>query len=326
MTTTTYHETFREDERLPFSHAFARGEYSGIGSISHKRVNTRQRISYMTFTKVVIVGATGNVGKPITNAFIEKKFDVLVISRDAAKAKEVFHDKVKYAELKDYNDVDAIAKVLQGYEVVISTLSSGNGGLNEQVNLIKAAQKAKVTRFVPSEWAWENSVVHVFEEKAKIRKQLESSGLEWTYFIVGYFSEYIWSPWFGWDVEKNSFKLIGSKDSKISFTDLPTIGKYAAAFINHPSSKNAYVRFAADTVTYGEAQAKLEKWLGKKITIEYTDPEIVKAKFEKEGKSYDNLFDQLKYDIGTSRVVVEKSQNSTFPEIKGKTFEEFHKK
>ena len=211
-----------------------------------------------------------------------------------------------------------MAKAFQGYEVVISALSSGGTGILEQSNLIKAAQKAKVTRFVPSEWAWDNSILGVAKQKEQIRKQLESSGLEWTYFQVGYFLEYIWSPIFGWDVKDNKFNVTGSKDTKISFTDLETIGKYTAEFINHPSSKNNTVEFATETVTYGEAEDKVEKIIGKKINVQYTDPETIKTKLDnggfKDATFMERLFAELKYDIGSSRVFISRPQNDTLKE------------
>eukprot|EP00834_Sanchytrium_tribonematis_P006393 NODE_466_length_7077_cov_0.565205.p2 type:complete len:283 gc:universal NODE_466_length_7077_cov_0.565205:290-1138(+) len=274
----------------------------------------------MAYSKVAIIGGTGNIGKPITHALIEKGFQVLVISRDSKKAKELFGERVKYAELQDYNNIDEITKVFQGYEVVLSALGSQSGAILHQKQLIDAAKKANVKRFIPSEWAWDNSITFMVAEKNQIRHHLEQSGLEWTYFQTGYFSEYIWSNFFGWDIKNNKFQVVGNEDTKISHTDMATIGKYAAAFLNHPSSKNKTVYVATETLTYGQAEEQLEQITGKSITVEYTDPEPLKQKFEKEGKSLSNFFDQLKYDIGTSRTVIEHPQNKEFPEIKGKTY------
>ena len=272
---------------------------------------------------MVAIGGTGNVGQPIIRGLIEKQFDVLVVSRDTKKAKELFGDKVKYAELADYSDIGKVTKVLEGYEVLICSLSSRSGALKSQDDLIKAAKAAHIKRFIPSEWAWEKSEAFIKDEKMKIRKLIEASGMEWTYFNVGYFSEYIWSSWFGFDIPKREFNVVGSKDSKISHTDLVTIGKYAAAFINDPSSKNATVEFATETLTYGEAFEKLEKLLGTKLTPKYTSPSVHKEIFEKDGKTEATLFDQLKYDIGVGNVVIKNSQHTKFPEIKGLTFEQF---
>ncbi|MBX2920928.1 MAG: NAD(P)H-binding protein [Chitinophagaceae bacterium] len=46
--------------------------------------------------KIGIVGATGMIGRPVTNAFIESGFEVTVLVRDIEKAERLFGNTVQY--------------------------------------------------------------------------------------------------------------------------------------------------------------------------------------------------------------------------------------
>ncbi len=69
--------------------------------------------------KVAVIGATGFVGKNVTNELINRNIEVTGISR---KEKTSDNDNLKYIAL-DVTNIQELAKALAGYDVVISAFS-----------------------------------------------------------------------------------------------------------------------------------------------------------------------------------------------------------
>jgi hypothetical protein len=55
----------------------------------------------------------------------------------------------------DYQDIDELAKLLEGVHTVLSFMSvaPGDSAADTQTHLIDAGVRARVKRFAPSEWA-----------------------------------------------------------------------------------------------------------------------------------------------------------------------------
>jgi NmrA-like family len=106
--------------------------------------------------KILVAGATGNLGGKIINALVAKKANVYAIVRMETKA-----EKIKYLESKgvkvfqiNMSDAKEIARVCEGVTCIVSALA----GLHEtiidgQKILLDGAILAKVPRFIPSDYS-----------------------------------------------------------------------------------------------------------------------------------------------------------------------------
>jgi short-subunit dehydrogenase len=69
----------------------------------------------MSYKKVAVIGASGNIGKPVVNQLAAAGFDLTLISRDPAKLKSTFPtlSNTKFVEA-DLADVKALEKAFSG--------------------------------------------------------------------------------------------------------------------------------------------------------------------------------------------------------------------
>lgn len=107
----------------------------------------------MTITTIALFGATGPTGKHIIEEALKQGYSLSVYTRDAKKL-ESFAGRVKIV-VGDLSDQDAIAKCINGANVVISAL--GPNGLKVQgdkpvmhglANIIAAMHHAGVRRLI----------------------------------------------------------------------------------------------------------------------------------------------------------------------------------
>ncbi len=72
--------------------------------------------------KISLIGATGFVGEAILHELLERNHTVVAIARNPNDAKK--HHKLKWSKT-DINDVDVLAKIITGSDVVISAYNAG---------------------------------------------------------------------------------------------------------------------------------------------------------------------------------------------------------
>jgi len=102
--------------------------------------------------KVAVIGATGFVGKQVVNELANRGYAVNAIARDSSKVEE--KDSVT-AVSADVNNVEDLAKVLEGNDAVINTFNAGwtnpnlyDDFLNGSRNIEKAVEQSGVKRFI----------------------------------------------------------------------------------------------------------------------------------------------------------------------------------
>lgn len=102
--------------------------------------------------KVAVIGATGFVGKQVVNELSIRGYAVNAIARDSSKVEE--KDNVA-AVSADVNNVEELAKVLEGNDAVINTFNAGwtnpnlyDDFLNGSRNIEKAVEQSGVKRFI----------------------------------------------------------------------------------------------------------------------------------------------------------------------------------
>lgn len=109
--------------------------------------------------KVLLFGATGNLGKAVAKAITDAGYELTVVVRNASKANELKHitDKSKIAAVT--SSIDLIG-ICEGFDVVVSTLGKSVSpndkskpsfrdiDLNANTAILEEAKKANVKKFV----------------------------------------------------------------------------------------------------------------------------------------------------------------------------------
>lgn len=86
--------------------------------------------------KIALIGATGFLGKSLTNELSDRKHEVTAISRTAQESDK---DNLKYVAADVYN-VEALSEVLKGHDAVISAFNPGWTNPNIYADFLKGAK------------------------------------------------------------------------------------------------------------------------------------------------------------------------------------------
>ncbi|KAK5281599.1 hypothetical protein LTR40_004584 [Exophiala xenobiotica] len=240
----------------------------------------------MACKKLLIFGATGLIGKYITQAIVENKdkFDRIAIftSQGTVQSKA--------------DQIDALKK--QGVDVIV-------GDVTNSEDVVKAYQ---VHRFFPSEYGTDieygpasaNETPH--QKKLKVRAALreECDNLDHTYVVTGPYSDLFlgnnerFKQAGTFDVKNKEAVLVGDENTKISFTTMRDVGKLVVHAALHPeASRNKALRVNSFTATNKEILEAFEKKTGgQSWKVSYTSIEDVK-KMEQEALEAGNPFATL---------------------------------
>lgn len=169
----------------------------------------------------------------------------------------------------DYESLDSLTQAIQGQDAVVSTL--GSAALALQLRLVEAAVKARVKRFIPSEFGSNTlnekaAALPVFADKVKVqaalKEQASSSDLTYTLICNGPFLDWGIAVGFVMNLKGKTIDLFDGGDRYYSATTLATIGQAVAGVLhNFEETKNRAV-YVHDTVL---TQKQLSA-LGKKAT------------------------------------------------------------
>ncbi|KAG7418729.1 Pinoresinol reductase 2 [Fusarium oxysporum f. sp. raphani] len=221
--------------------------------------------------KVVVAGARGSVGPYIVSALLEHGFAVTALTR--TKLGNSFPEHVKVVET-DYSAI-SLQSALEGQDAIVCTL--GHAVLDKQLDIIEAAEKAGVRRYIPSEFGVPKGLHDVPEyaallgKKQKVMELLKEKSeknphFTWSSFVNGAFLDRALAlfPEFGFDVKSHSANIIDSGNEPFTAMSIDNIGQPVARVLQNPEdTKNRYVHISAMVTSQNEILATLEKFTHK---------------------------------------------------------------
>ncbi|KAI1179602.1 NAD(P)-binding protein [Nemania sp. FL0916] len=223
---------------------------------------------------VALAGATGNVGPAILEHLLKAGFKVTVLTRQGTT--HTFPESVTVKQV-DYDSVDSLTSALEGQDALVSTL--GFVALSKQQNILEAAIKAHVKRFLPSEFGCDtehpkNAKLPVFADKVvfqkAIAKEAANGRISYTYIVTG--------PFFDWgltvgrlflDPKEKKITLYDGGERQVSTTTLEDIGKAVAGVLKKPDeTKNRSVFVQSTALSLKQLKIIAEKITGTKWSTE----------------------------------------------------------
>ncbi|RSL78937.1 hypothetical protein CDV31_017242 [Fusarium ambrosium] len=237
---------------------------------------------------VTVVGATGNVGPHIVSALLERSFHVTALTR--ATSSHSFPPMI--TEFKTDYTPASLERAFQGQDAVICTL--GYGGLEKQLDLVDAAEKAGVKRFIPSEFGSPKGnndlpeYTNLLQNKLKVVRYLQQKAdknpqFSWSAFTTGTFLDraLLTFPDFGFDVRHESATIFDSGNEPFTAMTIQSIGKPVVTSLEKfDETMNRYIGISSLKVTQNEVLAAFEKQTGRawSVTSKNTKDVLVEAK------------------------------------------------
>ncbi|KAI8934789.1 hypothetical protein NX059_008474 [Plenodomus lindquistii] len=227
----------------------------------------------MSIKNVILVGAGGNLGPSILNAFLkDSSFKTTVLSR--AGSASTFPSGVNVVRA-DYGSIPSLKEAFKGQDAVISIV--GGNAIGDQNNLIDAAIEAGVQRFIPSEFGSNTlnkrvlEIAPILEAKVATVNYLKSkeSQISWTSVITGGFFDWgLKVGFFGFNGSTKSANLIDDGKGVFSGTTLHQVGLTLVKSLEKADlTKNQYVYTSSFVTSQKEILAAVEKITGAKWTV-----------------------------------------------------------
>ncbi|UGU15519.1 SDR family oxidoreductase [Sinomicrobium kalidii] len=100
--------------------------------------------------KVIIFGATGNIGKPLVLQALTLGYSVTAFTRNRERSQDIEHDNLNIAEGNVLDEI-AVEKAIKGHDAVICVLGAGRKGTIRAQgtrNIIRGMRKTGVKRLI----------------------------------------------------------------------------------------------------------------------------------------------------------------------------------
>ncbi|KAK6345795.1 hypothetical protein TWF730_010138 [Orbilia blumenaviensis] len=225
--------------------------------------------------KVIVVGASGNLGQPILEALIASGFTVSVLTRSGSS--HSFPAGVDVIAT-DYSP-SSLESAFSGQDAVVSVVAGA--ALGEQKKLIDAAASSGVKRFIPSEFGSNTNnkeaqaLVPIFSRKVEIKEYLESqtgSGLTWTGIVTGpVFDRSLRLGFLGFDIPARRATIYDLGDRPFTASTIAQVSSAVVGVLQNPDkTENKYVYIGSFTTTQNEILATLEAVAGGSWIVEKT--------------------------------------------------------
>ncbi|PSN67482.1 NAD(P)-binding protein [Corynespora cassiicola Philippines] len=185
---------------------------------------------------ILVTGITGNLGLRLLDSAVSRGHQVRGLGRSSDKLTGDQRSKLEsFVEIRNYYDIEALDKACTGVDAVICAYA-GNPimHLDGQLLLLRAAERAGITRFLAASWNCDWRVLQLgmhqsydaciaFYQQAKLTSTIKPiyilcGALAEVYFSVpghGNFSPAYNGPW---DPEKKTIDIWGTGDEKWDLT------------------------------------------------------------------------------------------------------------
>ncbi|MGH9240469.1 MAG: SDR family oxidoreductase [Vicinamibacterales bacterium] len=230
---------------------------------------------------ILVVGATGSLGRKITAELLARGENVRALVRPGKSA--ALPDGASVAR-GDLVDRDSLERACNGVRAVVTTASVSKTGTDTIENvdlvgnqhLIAAAEHAGVEHFVFTSTlsASEQSPVPLFKVKAAVEGMLRASRMAHTILQPNAFMD-VWFPMLieGAAASGGPVTLVGQSNRRHAFIAEQDIAAFAAAALSTPAARNSTIVLGGpDAVTLRDVVGAYERAAGRSIPIRSVAP------------------------------------------------------
>jgi uncharacterized protein YbjT (DUF2867 family) len=211
--------------------------------------------------RILIVGATGHLGRELVAACRLQSADVHAFVRPATRRDPA---KMKLLEAAgatihegDLADEGSLLRACRAVDVVISAV--GGMQIGDEGALIKAVKEARVQRFVPSDFGLDPAAAgpgscDLFDAKAAVQESVKASGVPYTFIHSnGFFSYWAFSlgdlSKLGGKLPPDEVNVYGDGSVQGAFASVPDIATVTVRAVHDPRLRNQELRVTANRIT-----------------------------------------------------------------------------
>lgn len=277
--------------------------------------------------KILVTGATGNVGRYVVKELVEMGEQVVAGTIDLDSVKTLFGDIVE-GKILDFTDASTFKKALKGVDRVFLMRPPHLGKPEDLYPFIDAMKKEgiQLVSFLSLMGVEKNTI----PPHHKIEKYIEKVGLPYAHIRPGFFMQNV-SGIHAVEIKEKNEIFIPAGKSKTSFIDAADIGLSVATLLHHADKykNSAHTITGPESLDYDEIAQILSELTGRKI--QYKKPGFLKYRqyyIHKRGleKNYVNVTVALYF---MTRMGTAKKVTDGFYQLTGKkprTFKEFASK
>jgi uncharacterized protein YbjT (DUF2867 family) len=240
---------------------------------------------------ILVVGSTGLLGREICGKLLDRGKQVRALVRktsnhDVVKTLKSLGAEIAAADLKDRPSLDAVCRhVKTVISTAASTLSRQQGDSIDsvdrqgQINLIDAARKAGVRRFIFISFSHEKAAPCALKEAKSVAEQhLIKSGMEYTIIRPSFFMEVWLSPALGFDQANAKATVYGSGKNPISWISLFDVASFAVETVDNPAARNRVMEIGGpEAISPLEVVSIFEETTGRRFEIQHVPEEALQA-------------------------------------------------
>ncbi|KAH7343355.1 hypothetical protein B0J17DRAFT_713537 [Rhizoctonia solani] len=275
---------------------------------------------------IAIVGASGNVGKVFTDEFLAvNAFQLRVLVRSSSANTPIYQSyKQRGATLHiiDFEDEATVVEALNGVDVFISTVTGP--AWSAQFPLVRAASKAGVKTFFPSEYGSE------FEEdlpwppaqiQKNVRKAAQELGLPIAILENAAFPECVLTSELGWSFAEKKVTIWGDGNTKLGWTTIRSVAKWLTHVLKtvpFEQLQNRRFQIQASSKTFNEIVKLWEQKHNDQLEVEYRPLKELEDRF---AADCNDTFAALMLEVASGRMNIGGKDNSMYPDWQPDTVE-----
>ncbi|MBA2713656.1 MAG: NAD(P)H-binding protein, partial [Rubrobacteraceae bacterium] len=254
------HNLFRFNRNIPPSPAGSDPDER----LSSERVKTTEK-RRKTMTKMLVTGATGNVGSQVIRELLERDVPVRAFVRDPNKASAMLGEGVELA-VGDYGDPESVRRALEGVDAIFLACANQARQVEYETRVIDAAKEMGVRRIVKlsAHGAEIGSPIAFWGWHARIEHHLRASGIPSVILRPSFSMANLLASAEAVQYTGKLFAPAG--DAGISMIHPRDVGAAAAvALIEDGHEGETYTLTGPEAITFGQVAGYLWGALGREI-------------------------------------------------------------
>ena len=230
--------------------------------------------------RILVVGATGMLGKPVAKALFAAGYTVRVFGRNPEKLKQHFDENFEYA-VGEVTDRSTLEKALEGCQGVHVNLSGGptpddydiiehKGAMNVALSALKQGVE-KLTMISGASVNEGNIWYYATNAKYNAEKAVMGSGINHTIFRPSWFMESL--PLF---IRGKKAFLIDEQKTPLAFVAVEDYAKIVAESYSKPESdRNIFYVMGPERISMEDALKKYCEEIHPDVTVKIMSSKIV---------------------------------------------------